>query len=114
MSYTISDDVLLYATYSEGYRPGLLNRPGGAQGPNGYEVPFELETDDVTNYELGWKADLAGGTLRVTQCLLRRDRSVTDNDFDPSIVNLFSLITLLMLKSWGRRDYHGCRLHYLA
>ena len=65
LSYTLSDDVLLYATYSEGYRPGLLNRPGGAQGPNGYEVPFELETDDISNYELGWKADLADGTLRI-------------------------------------------------
>ena len=40
VSYTPSEDLLLYATYSEGYRPGLLNRPGGAQGPNGYEVPL--------------------------------------------------------------------------
>ncbi len=90
LSYTPSDDVLLYATYSEGYRPGLLNRPGGAQGPNGYEVPFELATDDVTNYELGWKADLANGTLRLngSAFFVEVDRLQT-TIFDPSIVNLF-------------------------
>ena len=89
-SYTPSEDVLLYATYSEGYRPGLLNRPGGAQGPDGYEVPFELATDDVTNYELGWKADLLDGTLRVngSAFLVDVDRLQT-TIFDPSIVNLF-------------------------
>ena len=90
VSYTISDDVLLYATYSEGYRPGLLNRPGGAQGPNGYEVPFELETDDVTNYELGWKADLAGGTLRINGSAFYAEiDQLQTTIFDPSIVNLF-------------------------
>lgn len=90
LSYTPSEDVLLYATYSEGYRPGLLNRPGGAQGPNGYEVPFELDTDDVTNYEFGWKADLADGTLRVngSAFFAEIDRLQT-TIFDPSIVNLF-------------------------
>ena len=90
LSYTPSDDVLLYATFSEGYRPGLLNRPGGAQGPNGYEVPFELATDDVTNYEVGWKADLADGTLRIngSAFFIEVDRLQT-TIFDPSIVNLF-------------------------
>jgi outer membrane receptor protein involved in Fe transport len=90
VSYELSEDALLYATYSEGYRPGLLNRPGGAQGPNGYEVPFELQTDDVTNYELGWKADLADGTLRIngSAFFAEIDRLQT-TIFDPSIVNLF-------------------------
>ncbi len=44
VNVTPSDDLLFYATYSEGFRPGLLNRPGGAQGPGGFTVPFELES----------------------------------------------------------------------
>lgn len=90
LSYTPSDDVLLYATFSEGYRPGLLNRPGGAAGPGSYSVPFELQTDDVTNYELGWKADLANGTLRLngSAFYVEVDRLQT-TIFDPSITNLF-------------------------
>ena len=31
--WTPTADLLFYATYSEGFRPGLLNRPGGAAGP---------------------------------------------------------------------------------
>ncbi len=90
LSYTPSDDVLVYATFSEGYRPGLLNRPGGAAGPGDYSVPFELQTDDVTNYELGWKADLANGTLRLngSAFFVEVDRLQT-TIFDPSITNLF-------------------------
>ena len=66
-----------------------LTGPAGP-GPNGYEVPFELETDDVTNYEVRWKADLAGGTLRINGSAFYAeiDRLQT-TIFDPSIVNLF-------------------------
>lgn len=53
-------------------------------------MPFELATDDVTNYELGWKADLAGGTLRFngSAFFVEIDKLQT-TIFDPSIVNLF-------------------------
>ena len=74
------------------------NRPAGPKVQAG-EVPFELETDDVTNYEVGWKADLAGGTLRINGSAFYAeiDRLQT-TIFDPSIVNLFSQITLLTRK----------------
>jgi len=90
LSYKPSDDTLFYATFSEGYRPGLLNRPGGAAGPGNYSVPFELATDDVTNYELGWKTDLAGGTLRFNgSAFFVEIEKLQTTIFDPSIVNLF-------------------------
>ncbi len=85
-----TDDVMLYATWSEGFRPGLLNRPGGAAGPNGYTVPFVLDTDDVVNYELGWKIDLLDRTLRVNgSAFFVEVESLQTTIFDPSIVNLF-------------------------
>jgi len=90
LNYTPSDDVLWYLTYSEGYRPGLLNRPGGAAGPGTYSVPFELSSDDVTNYELGWKADLMNGTLRFNgSAFFVEVEQLQTTIFDPSIVNLF-------------------------
>ena len=64
VTLTPTPDLLFYATYSEGFRPGLLNRPGGASNGAGFNVPFELETDEVKNYELGWKMDLADGQVR--------------------------------------------------
>lgn len=84
------DDTLLYVTYSEGFRPGLLNRPGGAQGPNGFVVPFSLDTDDVRNYEFGWKTQGFDNQLRFNGNFFFVDISKLQTTiFDPSITNLF-------------------------
>jgi outer membrane receptor protein involved in Fe transport len=81
---------MYYATISEGFRPGLLNRPGGAVGPNGFTVPFELDTDDVTNYEFGWKLDLFDYTMRFNGTVFYAEiESLQTTIFDPSISNLF-------------------------
>lgn len=89
-TWTPNEDLLFYATYSEGFRPGLLNRPGGAQGPAGFTVPFALETDEVTNYELGWKTFLADGAVRFNGNVFFIDvENLQTTIFDPSITNLF-------------------------
>jgi len=88
--WTPREGLLFYATYSEGFRPGLLNRPGGAAGPNGFTVPFALDTDEVTNYELGWKLDLADNQLRFNGNVFFVDiERLQTTIFDPSITNLF-------------------------
>ena len=46
VTWDISDTKLLYATYSEGYRPGGINRRG--------TLPPYL-ADYLDNYEIGWK-----------------------------------------------------------
>ena len=90
VTLTPSSDLLFYATFSEGFRPGLLNRPGGAAGANGFTVPFELETDEVSNYELGWKMDLVDGQVRLNGSAFFVDISrLQTTIFDPSITNLF-------------------------
>ena len=90
LNYTPNENVLIYGTYSEGFRPGILNRPGGASTSSGYTVPFEVQTDEVKNLELGWKADIADGSMRINGNFFVVD--VTDMQtsiFDPSISNLF-------------------------
>jgi iron complex outermembrane receptor protein len=90
LAYTPNDDLMVYATYSEGFRPGLLNRPGGAAGPNNYTVPFELQTDEVNNYEFGWKTTLLDGQLRFNGNAFFVDiKNLQTTMFDPNIVNLF-------------------------
>jgi len=90
LTLTPTRDLLFYATYSEGFRPGLLNRPGGAQGPNNFTVPFELQTDEVQNYELGWKMELFDRQLRFNGSAYYVDISnLQTTIFDPSITNLF-------------------------
>ena len=46
LSWKIDDDRMVYATWSEGYRPGGINRRG--------TVP-PYTSDFLTNYEAGWK-----------------------------------------------------------
>ena len=86
-----TDDQLYYVTLSEGFRPGLLNRPGGAQNPGGtFTVPYVLDTDDVTNFELGIKSDYLDGRLRFNGALFFVDiERLQTTIFDPSITNLF-------------------------
>ncbi|MCR9193928.1 MAG: TonB-dependent receptor [Hyphomonas sp.] len=89
-TWTPNSDLLFYATYSEGFRPGLLNRPGGAAGPNGYSVPFAVDTDDVQNYEIGWKTELFNNSLRFNgSAFFVEIEGLQTTIFDPSIVNLF-------------------------
>ena len=90
LTYTPTRDLLFYATYSEGFRPGLLNRPGGAQGPGNYTVPYALDTDEVKNYEFGWKTQLFDRQLRFNGSAFYVDVSKLQTGiFDPSITNLF-------------------------
>ena len=84
-------DRMYYGTISEGFRPGLLNRPGGSQNPSGnFTVPYALDTDDVTNYEIGAKSTYFGGSFQLNAALFFVDiERLQTTIFDPSITNLF-------------------------
>lgn len=86
-----NDDQLYYVTLSEGFRPGLLNRPGGRQNPGmTFTVPYSLDTDDVTNFELGLKSYYLDGRFRFNGALFFVDiERLQTTIFDPSITNLF-------------------------
>ena len=90
-SWNPSEDIMYYVTWSEGFRPGLLNRPVGASNKAGtYSVKPEVKSDEVTNYEFGWKTILADGRLRFNGSAFMVDVSgLQSTIFDPSIVNLF-------------------------
>ena len=91
LNWTPNSDQLFYFTFSEGFRPGLLNRPGGATNPAGtFSVPFAVDTDDLTNLEIGWKTDLLDNTLRFNAAVFWSDiERLQTTIFDPSITNLF-------------------------
>ena len=90
-SWNPSDEVMYYVTWSEGFRPGLLNRPVGRTSPDGsYTVPPSIDSDEITNYEFGWKTVLMDGQLRFNGSAFFVDiEGLQSTVFDPSIVNLF-------------------------
>ena len=60
LSWKVTPDQYLYGFVATGFRPGGLNVPVGVGVPD----PFEPE--EVTSYELGWKANWADGHVRTT------------------------------------------------
>jgi outer membrane receptor protein involved in Fe transport len=56
LTYKLSDETLVYATYSEGFRPGGINRRGTLP-------PYEA--DWLTNYEVGWKTTVLDNRMRI-------------------------------------------------
>ncbi len=89
VKFTPSSNIMLYATYSEGFRPGLLNRPGGTTR-NGYTVPYAVDTDQVRNYEFGWKTKLFDNQVLFNGSAFFVDiKGLQTSILDPSISNLF-------------------------
>lgn len=60
LGWKASDTNYLYAFIATGFRPGGLNVPVGL----GLPAPFKPE--EVTSYEVGWKANWADGHIRTT------------------------------------------------
>ena len=57
LTYKITPDALVYATYSEGFRPGGVNRTAVAGiGP--------YQADYLKNYEIGWKTQWLDNRVR--------------------------------------------------
>lgn len=83
ISWKPLDNTLFYLTYSEGFRPGGFNRIDN-EG-----VPKTYVSDEVTNYELGWKTTLFDGRLRFNGSIYQIDwdgLQVGITDFDISVI----------------------------
>jgi iron complex outermembrane receptor protein len=98
LTWHITPDVMVYLTYSEGFRPGGFNQNGGffnyAPGPDGvpqYAVPRSYSSDKLTNKEFGWKAEFLDHRLQWNGALYRENwNNVQVAFFDPGVTgNLF-------------------------
>ncbi|MGB7601036.1 MAG: TonB-dependent receptor, partial [Candidatus Sulfotelmatobacter sp.] len=70
LTWHIMPDVMVYYTYSQGFRPGGFNRGSSAElpGPDGkpqYNTPLTYVSDDLTNNEVGWKTQWFDHRLQV-------------------------------------------------
>ncbi|WP_116364808.1 TonB-dependent receptor [Parahaliea mediterranea] len=64
VDWAVADDVLLYASYSEGYKAGGFNSAGEILAP-------AFDPEEVTNYEIGMKSSWFDNTLRVNAAVFR-------------------------------------------
>jgi iron complex outermembrane receptor protein len=75
VDHKLTDDVMVYGKVSTGFRAGGFN----GRGVNNPSVPFIFEPEEVTEYEVGFKADLLGGQLRWNTALYTNE--TTDKQF---------------------------------
>ena len=70
LDWKISDQVMLFASYSEGFRPPVTNRVGGGKSTSqegafdGFRIPVYSTTDSLDNIEFGFKSTLLDQSLR--------------------------------------------------
>jgi iron complex outermembrane recepter protein len=92
LSWKIAEGVMVYATYSEGFRPGGFNRGQGALSPSsplygtGFQIPLYYGSDTLKNKEIGWKTSWLDHHLQFDGAIYQEDwLNVQLSIFDPSV-----------------------------
>jgi iron complex outermembrane receptor protein len=66
LSYDVSDDALIYGLYSEGFRVGGINNGNQPFAPG---IPDTYESDELQNYEAGFKSRWMNDQLQLNSSL---------------------------------------------
>ena len=88
LSWHITDDALLYYTWSQGFRPGGFNRGSSKvqvyQGQYQYATPYTYSPDTLTNSEVGFKTEWLNHRLQVNGAIYQEDwKNTIVEFFDP-------------------------------
>ncbi|MDP9065256.1 MAG: TonB-dependent receptor, partial [Pseudomonadota bacterium] len=97
LTWHVTPDMMVYYTFSQGFRPGGFNQNGGAKyapGPDArpqYVIPRSFHSDALTNNEIGWKTELFNHRLQWNGAIYQENwDNVQVAFFDPGLVgNLF-------------------------
>ena len=95
LTYQFNDDIMVYGTYSEGYRAGGVNRARVAGIP-GYDEDF------TENFEIGWKTTWLDNRLRFNGAAYH----VKWDNFQFSILD-FAVSNLTIINNAGKATVNG-------
>jgi outer membrane receptor protein involved in Fe transport len=113
IDWSPTDTMMLFAAYSEGYRPATQNRNAGQLAANqtgaftGYVVPATAVTDTLENVEIGFKGDITD-RLRLNATYYMSE--ITDlqvSRFDPSNVAF-----LFFIENVGDAEINGLDIDF--
>jgi len=96
VSYRINDDVMVFASWSEGYRPGGLNRVYNTSIGGVYQPDF------LTSYEIGMKTTLMDGRMRLNAAFFTQEW----DDFQLSKIDT-SVSVLTLTDNVGKAESDG-------
>jgi iron complex outermembrane receptor protein len=97
LTWHITPDVMVYYTWSQGFRPGGFDENGGTphiygtDGKYQYLLPRSWNSDKLTNNEIGWKTELFDHRFQWNGAIYRENwDNVQISFFDPGLLgNLF-------------------------
>jgi outer membrane receptor protein involved in Fe transport len=99
LSWKITDDILTYYTWSQGFRPGGFNRGSGFVGGSSplagvFLVPIGFKPDVLTNNEIGWKTQWFNHRLQWNGAIYKEDwKNVQIGIFDPGVTGNLTFTT---------------------
>lgn len=98
VSWKADDNLMLFANYSQGFRPPVTARTGGQLASNqtpgsafeNYRIPVYSLTDELDNYEIGMKGDFLDDTLRINATAYSSEiNDLQTSRFDPTNIAFF-------------------------
>jgi iron complex outermembrane recepter protein len=99
LTWHVTQDAMLYYTWSQGFRPGGFNRlvKMKVPGPDGlpqFFTPQGFAPDELTNNEFGWKTEWLDHRLQVNGAVYQEDwKDVQLQFFDPVALGNLSFVT---------------------
>ncbi len=84
LSWQIDPDLLVYYTWSQGFRPGGFNRSSSLHLNGTFATPLNYAPDTLTNNELGWKTEWLDHRIQFNGAVYQEDwKNVQVAFFDP-------------------------------
>jgi outer membrane receptor protein involved in Fe transport len=94
IDWKINKDIMVFASYSEGFRPPVTNRVGGGLAKkqegafDGFRIPVYSTTDSLDNVEFGVKSMLLDQSLRINAtAYYSKITDLQTSRFDPTNIS---------------------------
>ena len=100
----ISEDVMVYGSYTEGYRPSGVNRP--RPNDNGLQVPETYDPDYLDSLEFGMKSILMEGKLTLNGAVYKMDW----RDYQTSTYNS-DITSVAYTENVGNAEINGLEIN---
>ena len=104
IKHNISDDLMVYGTYSEGFRPSGVNRP--RPNSSGFSVPETYDPDYLDSLEFGFKSTLSDGKLILNGAYYNMDWT----DYQTSTYNT-DITSVAYTENVGNAEIKGVELN---
>ena len=97
LTWHVTPDAMVYGTFSQGFRPGGFNRGTGAAHASylgQWVSPLSFASDDLTNYEVGYKTQWFDHRLQFNGAFYEeRWNGVQVDIFDPAVFSNLTFTT---------------------